>query len=213
MAARAQLESELATICGEIRGENCIEDLHVYGLYHVITYTQLARIEKLVDSHQNKSNELSEQMFSTDPGIILAAIRTAIPAYEEGGKVQLGYAVRDSILKALSDLSYKEVPKREVEPSLPAAADPAVKAEFEQWYREEISTDPSDLEKWNNALYLSASTDQYFTGFIGGLGRRTAFAEAALAEQAQNVQPRLDALISQVTAQLERSKTNLASRG
>jgi hypothetical protein len=186
-------------------------------------------LEHLVATFCDKGNELSD-FFAADPNSLIRAICESVPAYVNAGEEQIGYAIRSELLNRIKDLAKVEgvgigvltpvfsaqevckgAQKGEVESSLHAATDPAVKAEFEQWYREEISTDPSDLEKWNNALYLSASTDQYFTGFIGGLGRRTAFAEAALAEQVQNVKPRLDALVSQVTAQLERSRQVLGS--
>jgi hypothetical protein len=178
----------------------------VYGLYHVITDAQLGRLEQLVVSYEDKSQKLSTPMFSTDPHIMIAAIRTAIPAYEECGEVQLGYAVRASLVKTINELAYKGEPPREVEPSLPAAADPAVIAEFEEWYRVEVCTEPADLEKWSNSLYIHTSTHQYFAGFVGGFGRRKAAAEPAHGDRAQNIQPRLDALISQVSAQLERSR-------
>jgi hypothetical protein len=212
LVVRAQLKSDLESFCREIRGENFVEDVHFFGLYHVITYSQLARLEQLVDLYRNKSSELSQPLFSGDPGIVIAAIRTSIPAYEEGGKVQLGYAVRDSIVKALSDLAYEEAPQREVEPSLPAAADADVTAKFEQWYLEEINNLPSDLEKLASGVYAHESTYHYFKGFLGGLGLRNATDEATHAEVNQNVQPRLDALINQVGAQLESSRQVLGAK-
>jgi hypothetical protein len=210
MAARAQLESELASICREICTDEVPENAHVYGRHHVVSFPQIISLEQLVGTHLNKAKELSAPIFAADPQPLIAEIRTSYPAYEAGG-VHIGYLIRHALFKSIKGLALKDAAKREIESSLHAAADPAVKAEFEQWYREEVSTEPADLEKWNNSLYIHESTHQYFAGFIGGLGRRNAAVEAALAERAQNVQPRLDALINQVSAQLERSRQALGS--
>lgn len=210
LVARAQLQSELAAICGEICTDEVPENAHVYGRHHVVSFPQIISLEQLVATHLNKAKELSAPIFAADPQPLIAEIRTSYPAYEAGG-VHIGYLIRHALFQSIKGLAFKDAANRGVEPPLPAAVDPAVKVEFEQWYREEISTEPADLEKWNNSLYMHESTHQFFVGFLGGLERRKAAVEAALAERAQNVQPRLDALINQVSAQLERSRQALGS--
>jgi hypothetical protein len=214
MVARAQLKHQLESFCAEIIGENgSPEGTHAFGLHHTISHEQYNRLVRLVHTYLEKSQVLSAPLFSTDPKLMLAVINTSIPAFGDGGMVRVGYAVKDSLVKLIKGLAYGSEPQRGVDSSLPAAPDSAVKAEFEQWYREDISNEPADLEKWGNGVYLHESTFHYFKGFLGGLARRKAAAEGEPAEEAENVQPRLDALIVQVSQQLAKSREVLGQPG
>lgn len=214
VSARTQLKRELKALFNEVIRNNPRGG--VSGIFFLITFPQVTKLEQLVASYADKGHELSV-FFAKDPAGIIAEIRKGIPSYDKPGEEQTGYAIRHSLLLEILAMAVPgqkfsllamAVPgeKRELDVTRQAAADPAVKADFEQWYREEVSTEPLDLEKWNNCLYVNASTHDHFVGFLGGLSRRQAATEAPQADQATNVQPRIDALLSLAAEQLARSR-------